>query len=80
MSETTDGKFIAAREILAETLGCPSADIAMEDSFETLELWDSLAHMRLIARLEEELGHEFDADEIFDLVSVESIVALLSSQ
>ncbi len=62
-----------AKDILARALDIESEGIAADDDMNSLEKWDSLAHMRLILSLEEAYNIEVDADHIVDLVSVQAI-------
>ena len=51
-----------------------------ELSPETLEAWDSLGHIRLIAALEDELQLSFTLDEIEAMTSVANILAVLADK
>lgn len=45
-----------------------------EDTPETLEQWDSLAQINIIASLEDLIGQELSTDEVVSLTSVKAIV------
>ncbi len=62
-----------AISLLALALECEPSVIGPHDDMDSLERWDSLAHMRLIMRLEEIYKVEVDTDSIVDLVSVQAI-------
>lgn len=55
--------------ILAEVLGVPEDRLPEE--------WDSLAHLRIVMRLEAELSRRLTPDEILGLRSLEDLEALL---
>lgn len=67
-----------ARRLLAEVLGVDAGALDETASAETLEAWDSLAHMRLVLRLEEELGRQLTADEILEATSLPEVAVLLA--
>lgn len=64
--------------IVAHVLGCDPENVKADDDMDSLQMWDSLAHMRLILRLEELYDREVDTDSIVDLVSVQAIGHYLS--
>ena len=66
-----------ARNLLSEVLGVDVDALPDTASAETLEAWDSLAHLRLVLRLEEQLGRQLAADEILEATSLVSVAALL---
>lgn len=66
-----------ATEILAEALGLAPSQISENTSLETCPNWDSLAHFRVVAAVEELLDRPLSPSEIFDVVDFESIKALL---
>jgi acyl carrier protein len=58
-------------------------DLSMIDdcsSIETIEKWDSLTHMILIAVLEEEFNITFSDDEILDMLSYRFILTILKNK
>ena len=58
-------------------------DLSMIDdcsSIETIENWDSLKHMILIAVLEEEFKITFSDDEILDMLSYRFILTILKNK
>ena len=66
-----------ARSVLAEALEVPVAEIADDATLFTMEDWDSLAHMRLVARLEVIVERPLDADAIVNLVALDDVAAIL---
>ena len=67
-----------AKEILGTTLGIETSSVPDDASMETLAEWDSLAHMRIILRLEEVLGRTLATEEILSVVDLIGICCLLS--
>ncbi len=66
--------------IVAEVLNLPASSITDASGPETVQEWDSLAHMRLVAKLEETFGVRFDLDEIIQMENVGKIKALLEKK
>ena len=66
--------------IMAETFRVKECDIIPELAMEDMDEWDSLIHMELIANLEEELGVEFDVDEITEMNTVAKIISIVEAK
>ncbi|HNX90725.1 MAG TPA: acyl carrier protein [Candidatus Omnitrophota bacterium] len=66
---------IAIKKIFAETFNI--ADVSDDDSIETISLWDSMGHMELISRIENDFNVRIDPEDIIKLVSVTSIKEFL---
>jgi acyl carrier protein len=62
---------------IAETFALPEASVADGLALSDIPTWDSLAHMMLIVRLEQDYAIQFSGDEIADLRSVGDIRATL---
>lgn len=56
-------------EVMAQILGITPGEINADSSMDTIEAWDSLKHMKLVIALEQELGVEFDDEEVVELLS-----------
>ncbi len=54
-------------EIIGDALGLPP--VAQDASPESIEEWDSIAHLNIVMALEGAFGVTFDPDEIPELVS-----------
>lgn len=67
-----------ARTLLADTLGTPASDIADDASFERIERWDSIAHLRLMLALEEKVGRQVTPEETMTLFSLPAIAEFLA--
>ena len=58
-------------------MNCPIELVTPESTPDTIEGWDSIAHLNLVLALEQEFGIQLLPEEIEQLLSVELIVALL---
>ncbi len=65
--------------LLAEALGLDPSEISESTSLETCPSWDSLAHFRIVAALEEALDRPLVPTEIFDVTNYESVKAVLET-
>ncbi len=63
-------KIIALME---EILQVPAGTITGDTTMESLEEWDSLAHVMLIGELEAKLGIAIPLDEAVEIISVAEI-------
>ncbi len=59
--------------IVAEALQSPQEMITTDLAFGDIPQWDSLGHMEIILRLEDEFGLAIDTDLIAQLVSIPAI-------
>jgi acyl carrier protein len=75
----TDRSQVATRvrEVMAQVLDLPPADIGPELSSETSSAWTSLNHLMLISQLEHEFGVVFSNQEIKALTSFAAILDAL---
>jgi acyl carrier protein len=69
-----------ARRLLAEVLDIGTDALPSDASMDTLPVWDSLNHIRLISRLEEELGRPIEGGEIVSITNLPSLAALLNAE
>jgi acyl carrier protein len=56
---------------------CPIELVTPESTPDTIEGWDSIAHLNLVLALEQEFGIQLLPEEIEQLLSVELVAALL---
>jgi acyl carrier protein len=68
------------KAIMASVFEIDEKEINEESSSETIDTWDSMMHMNLIAALEEEFEVEFDEEEIIEMMDYRSILEVLSKQ
>lgn len=69
----------AGRELLANALELDAETIGPDASIDTVETWDSIAHMRLILTIEERLQRSLGPAEVADIFSVRDIDQLLKA-
>ncbi len=62
------------RQIVADVFGLTLDQVDTQSSPESIEAWESIAHLNLVLSLEQAFGVSFTPDEIAELVSVEAIV------
>lgn len=68
----------SARALLADAVGLPSTAIADDATFDQVERWDSIAHLRLVLALEEKIGRQVTAEETMELFSLRRIAEFLA--
>lgn len=64
---------------IAEVFALPESAVVDGLALSDIPTWDSLAHMMLIVRLEQDYAIQFSGDEIADLRSVGDIRATLQA-
>jgi acyl carrier protein len=69
---------VKAKKLLAEAANCESAVIPDDVRIGTFERWDSLAHLRLVLAIEQQIGRQLDADESIRIESLADVAALLA--
>ena len=67
--------FEKVRTIIAETINVSEDVISETLAINDIPEWDSMGNMAIIAALEDKLGIEFPLEDLFELNSVDSIVA-----
>ena len=67
-----------ARRLLAAALAIDPAQLADDAAIGWTEEWDSLAHMRLVAAIEGELGRQISAEAIVSLASLGDVERVLA--
>ncbi len=64
-------------QIFADSLAIHLSDISDTLTYQSIPQWDSVAHMMLIAAVEDEYGIMLDTDDIIDMSSVGKAKAIL---
>jgi acyl carrier protein len=67
-----------AKQLLAAATNCDSAMISDDVRIGSLERWDSLAHLRLVLAIEQQIGRQLDPDEAIKIESLADVAALLT--
>jgi acyl carrier protein len=65
------------RSIFAKALAIPLTDVTDQVAYNSTPQWDSVAHMALVAALEEQFGIFIDTDDVIDLSNFGKAVDLL---
>jgi acyl carrier protein len=73
-AEITIGDF---KSILEEVLDRPGLDISTSTTAEDVEGWDSIAHIRLLIRIERTYNVNFPVDEVEKAQNVGELLALI---
>ena len=66
-------ELLIARKLVADALDLAVEKIDENASIDTLESWDSLAHMRIILALESHLERQLEPEALLDIFSVKDI-------
>tara|TARA_R110001583_G_scaffold154316_1_gene305979 strand:- start:5572 stop:5802 length:231 start_codon:yes stop_codon:yes gene_type:complete len=67
------------RQVIAETINLPEADINELSSTETLDKWDSLAQVNLMMAIEQAFDLELEVEDFVELNSVRKIVEFINT-
>lgn len=71
--------MMRVEKICAEVLGVPIDRLVDSQVLKELDSWDSLAHMILITRIEDEFQIQFTGDQIADIRTVGDIKTALNA-
>ncbi|RJG49012.1 acyl carrier protein [Motilimonas pumila] len=66
--------------LIAQTLNIDEHLVQPDSSSETLEQWDSLAHMNIIFAVEDTFGITFDDEQLSQSMSIKQLVAIIKLQ
>ena len=67
-------------KILSNSLGVTDSEINSDTSMESLDAWDSLAHLSVVITIEEEFEISLNEEEILRMTSFSEIFELLKSK
>jgi acyl carrier protein len=67
-------------EIIKESFALKEADQKDDVMLNSLDEWESMAHMLFITKVEEEFGIEFTGDDIFAMQSIGDIKRVLAEK
>ena len=74
-----DGEILEKiNDVVRDQLDDDDIVLAMETVANSVEGWDSLAHVRIVVAVEEEFGIQFQTSEITSLKNVGDLVRLVS--
>jgi acyl carrier protein len=71
---------VDARDLLARALEVDPSEISDDASIDSVDLWDSIAHLRIIIAIEEALNRELDPESIVVISSIEDIARILKDK
>ncbi len=71
---------MSPEELIAKVFGVSLTDVVPSSSPETIEEWDSLAHMNLILELEETYGIALSSEDSLDIKDVASLKRVLNDR
>ncbi|MBF0308633.1 MAG: acyl carrier protein [Magnetococcales bacterium] len=70
--------YLKLKRLFAESLGIPESQVVESLSYNTIPQWDSIAHMAMIANLDDAFGIMMDTDDVIDLSSFGKALAILA--
>jgi acyl carrier protein len=73
------GELMRAKTMLADATGVDVAAVPETARIGRFEPWDSLAHLRLILDIEEQIGRMLDPNETIEIDCLDDIARLLNS-
>jgi acyl carrier protein len=76
----SDDLFEPVRLLVAEVMEVAPEEVARDSTNTSLERWDSLRHLKLIAALGDTFDIEIDDDEIEDCLAVAGILDLVAGK
>jgi acyl carrier protein len=68
------------RDLAAEEFQVSADEVQLTSGPEDIKGWDSTAHMRLMARIEEALSVSLDIEEIVEMTTVQAIVDTINAK
>ena len=74
----TPGDLDRARSLLAEVLGIDPSQVEDTAGMTTLAAWDSIAHVRIILRLEKEVGRTLEPDRVLSIRDLGGVAQVLA--
>ncbi|MGX5173698.1 acyl carrier protein [Aliikangiella sp. IMCC44653] len=69
--------LVRLKSIFIDSLGIGEAVFSEELEYGTIPQWDSVAHMGLVAAIEDEFDIMLDTDDIIDMSSVAKVKEIL---
>jgi acyl carrier protein len=67
----------AVEEVVSRVFGVDPGSLDDGSSPETVEGWDSMGHLNLVAALEQEFGVSIDIGDVMEMVTVKKIHEIL---
>lgn len=67
------------QNIVASSLKLPIESVPEDASMDSMGAWDSIAHVNILMRIEQEFDIYLDAEEFSELTSITEIVARIAA-
>ena len=67
-------------KLISEILSIPEVEINSHTKLNEVPTWDSMNHMIMIARIEEEYNILFTGDEIIEMIDIQTIKSFLKQK
>ena len=68
------------RDLAAEEFQISANEVQPTSGPEEIKEWDSTAHMRLMARIEEAFSVSLDIEEIVEMVTIQAIIDTINAK
>jgi acyl carrier protein len=68
------------RELAAEEFQLSANEVQPTSGPEDIKGWDSTAHMRLMARIEEAFSVSLDIEEIVDMITIQAMIDTINAK
>lgn len=65
------------QEIFIDVLDEDELEISMESDMENIEEWDSLAHLMLVAEIENQFGFKFKMEQVSKATSIQKLMQII---
>lgn len=76
----SDALPAVVRRIASDILGVPASQLTDDSSPDTIESWDSVQHLSLVMAFEQELGLQFEPEDMAKMRSIAAIVEMVRSK
>ena len=76
----TDSTLTTVRGIAADVFQRPLDELTADATRDTVEGWDSLAHVNLVLALEQEFDLQFRPEEMMEMLSIELVAMLVDEK
>ena len=67
-------------DAIARALSRDPGTVVLDDTPETIEEWDSIGHLSIIATVDSELGIAVDSEELLGFTCIRELVELLKAR
>lgn len=74
MSDNLDARILS---IFCEELGLERDAVDDATAYDSTDAWDSLKHLQLVSRLEEEFGIELPVDDVIDMSTFKKVKEII---